>query len=218
MHFEIRKHLLEYDNVMNQQRKIVYGLRRSILSSHEITNIIREELENLIDLLITTYIINAEEPDLKSFSEEMEKIFGIIEIDFSTLSRKNPLPFKEYILGKAQEKLKAKIESLGEHFEEVARFVMLNILDTKWKEHLLTMDHLRDSVGLRGYGQKDPLIEYKKESYNIFMEMMQKIYYDTIELMMHVQIKETENLEFEERDIKVKRNKGISSEKKMNMR
>ncbi|MCA1928054.1 MAG: preprotein translocase subunit SecA [Calditerrivibrio sp.] len=205
IHFEIRKHLLEYDNVMNQQRKIIYGLRRSILSSEEILSVLHEEVENLIDLIITNYILNTDQPNTEVLMEELEKVFGINEVDLSVINKKDPTPFKENLMKKVKSKLSEKIDSLGEHFESVARFLMLNILDNKWKEHLLMMDHLRDSVGLRGYGQKDPLIEYKKESYNIFTDMMQKIYYETIELILHVQIKQDEDLELkEERPTKLK--------------
>ncbi|MEF3254227.1 MAG: preprotein translocase subunit SecA [Deferribacterales bacterium] len=205
MHFEIRKHLLEYDNVMNQQRQIIYGLRKSILSGDEINTILKEELESLVDSLITNHIINSDPSDIETFSEAIKDIFDIDEINTNLINKKNTLPFKEHIMELANKKLNSKKESLGEHFVDVARFIMLNVLDSKWKEHLLAMDHLRDSVGLRGYGQKDPLIEYKKESYNLFTTMMEKIYYDTIELILHVQIKEDEDLSLkEETGVKLK--------------
>ncbi|MCX8083832.1 MAG: preprotein translocase subunit SecA [Calditerrivibrio sp.] len=198
IHFEIRKHLLEYDNVMNQQRKIIYSLRRSILSDEDIEKVIIEKIENLVSNLIEDFIINAEEQDYDGLKEELHKTFDIEMPDLPSVSRKNVEPLKNKIIELALEKLNTKKDLLGEHFKPVVRFVMINVLDSKWKEHLLMMDHLRDSVGLRGYGQKDPLIEYKKESFNIFSDMMRRLYHETIELVFHVQIRSEESLDLKE--------------------
>ncbi len=210
IHFEIRKHLLEYDNVMNQQRQIIYGLRRSILSDDEIEQVIVEEIHNLTDILIDDYIVNSDEPNYDGLKEELDKLFDINNPELPNVSRKNTTPLKERIISLAMEKLKEKKDLLGEHFAPVTRFVMINTLDSKWKEHLLMMDHLRDSVGLRGYGQKDPLIEYKKESFNIFTDMMRRIYYETVELIFHVQIKSEESVE----ELKEEKPKNIKEERK----
>ncbi|MGB9732235.1 preprotein translocase subunit SecA [Calditerrivibrio nitroreducens] len=198
LHFEIRKHLLEYDNVMNQQRQIVYGLRKSILSDDEIEQVIVEEIHNLADIMIEDYILSSDTADYDGLKMEIEKVFDITVDELPQANRKNTSTLKEKIVSLALKKLDEKKELLGEHFAPVIRFVMINTLDSKWKEHLLTMDHLRDSVGLRGYGQKDPLIEYKKESFNIFTDMMRRIYYETIELVFHVQLKSEEDIELKE--------------------
>jgi len=198
LHFEIRKHLLEYDNVMNQQRQIIYGLRRSILSDNEIEEVIKEKIQNLSNILIEDYIINPEEPDYEGLRDELDKLFNLSDVDLPQANKKNNSAIKEKIVNLALEKLEENKSMLGEHFIPVVRFVMLNTLDAKWKEHLLAMDHLRDSVGLRGYGQKDPLIEYKKESFNVFTDMLKRIYYETVELIMHVQLKTEEPLDFKE--------------------
>ncbi|HCW92980.1 MAG TPA: hypothetical protein DHM44_04790 [Flexistipes sinusarabici] len=200
MHFEIRKHLLEYDDVMNQQRQIIYSLRREILEGKDIESILLENIENVIDSLFERYI-NSEIIDPEGLAGEIRKIF---DLDFSVdgIDDKNASEYRESLLEQAKGKLEQKKEEFGEHFTGFARFLMMNVLDTKWKDHLLSMDYLRDSVGLRGYGQKDPLIEYKKESYNLFVGMMESIGFETVEYMMRVQVKIDEDVQLKEKERK----------------
>ncbi|MEC9491260.1 preprotein translocase subunit SecA [Flexistipes sp.] len=200
MHFEIRKHLLEYDDVMNQQRQIIYSLRREILEGKDIESILLENIENVVDSLFERYV-NSEIIDPEGLSGEIKKIF---DLDFSVdgIDDKNASEYRESLLEQAKEKLEHKKKEFGEHFTGFARFLMMNVLDTKWKDHLLSMDYLRDSVGLRGYGQKDPLIEYKKESYNLFVGMMESIGFETVEYMMRVQVKIDEDVQLKEKERK----------------
>lgn len=202
MHFEIRKHLLEYDDVMNQQRQIIYSLRKEILEGKDIESILLENIENVVGSLFERYV-NSEIIDPEGLNGEIRKIF---DLDFSVdnIDDKNASDYREDLLKRAREKLEHKKEEFGEHFTGFARFLMMNVLDTKWKDHLLSMDYLRDSVGLRGYGQKDPLIEYKKESYNLFVGMMESISFETVEYMMRVQVKIDEDVQLKEKERKTK--------------
>lgn len=202
MHFEIRKHLLEYDDVMNQQRQIIYSLRKEILEGKDIESILLENIENVVGSLFERYV-NSEIIDPEGLGGEIRKIF---DLDFSVdgIDDKNASEYREDLLKRAREKLDHKKEEFGEHFTGFARFLMMNVLDTKWKDHLLSMDYLRDSVGLRGYGQKDPLIEYKKESYNLFVGMMESIGFETVEYMMRVQVKIDEDVQLKEKERKTK--------------
>lgn len=205
MHFEIRKHLLEYDNVMNQQRNVIYSLRKDILHGEDIENILKENIENVIDGLFEDYVIAPDIIDEDSLKKHVEEIFGI-EFSFDGISKKNSETYSSSLKEKVFEKFQNKKEELGGHFTGFSRFLMMNILDSKWKEHLLNMDHLRDSVGLRGYGQKDPLIEYKKESYTLFVNMLNKINLETVRFLFHVQIKieDQEELELKKKETELK--------------
>lgn len=188
MHFEIRKHLLEYDNVMNQQRNVIYSLRRDILMGNDIEEILKENIENVLDTIFSDYVSNLDIADEEGLKKKIVEIFAI-DYSFNGINRKNIEEYKDGVKNKIFEKLQDKKNELGEHFVGFSRFLMMNILDSKWKEHLLNMDHLRDSVGLRGYGQKDPLIEYKKESYKLFVDMLSKINFETVNFLFHVQVK-----------------------------
>ncbi|MGA1862477.1 preprotein translocase subunit SecA [Deferribacter thermophilus] len=204
MHFEIRKHLLEYDNVMNQQRQVVYTLRRTILEGKDLDEIVSEHIENVIDTLISDFIDAPDHPDFESFSKKLEQILDI-QIDLSgNYSKKDIDEIKKQIIDSVNEKINAKKEEIGEHYYGFVRFLLLNILDNRWKEHLLNMDYLRDSVGLRGYGQKDPLIEYKRESYNLFTDMMNRISFEFVEFLIHVKVEKEEELDLKQENKNIK--------------
>lgn len=210
MHFEIRKHLLDYDNVMNQQRNVIYSLRRDILTGSEIEHILRENIENVLDELMLSYVTNLEIADEESLANQLKSVFEI-DYDVHQINKKNTDFHKEEINKIIQQKLEAKKNELEQHFVPFSKFIMMNILDNKWKEHLLNMDHLRDSVGLRGYGQKDPLIEYKKESYRLFVNMLGRINFETVELLFHVKVKMEED---EEIKLKKEQSQQIKEERK----
>jgi preprotein translocase subunit SecA len=217
MHFEIRKHLLDYDNVMNQQRNVIYALRRDILMGNDIEDILKENIENVLDTIFEDYVSDADIIDEEGLQKKIFEIFSV-DYSFKGISRKNLEESREGIKKRIFEKLQNKKNELGEHFTGFSRFLMMNILDSKWKEHLLNMDHLRDSVGLRGYGQKDPLIEYKKESYKLFVDMLNKINFETVNFLFHVQVKieNREEIALKEKQTKLKEERkdifGSSSE------
>jgi len=187
-HFEIRKHLLDYDNVMNQQRNVIYSLRKDIITGEATDTIILETIDNVLDNMYEVYVNATDKPDYDEFEKDIEQTF---DIDFKFSDDKKEIQNDlERLKGMITTKLEEKRDQFGGYFEEVIRYLYINILDTKWKENLLQMDYLRDSVGLRGYGQKDPLNEYKREAFNLFVEMMNKINSDVIKFLFHVQVEE----------------------------
>jgi len=192
-HFEIRKHLLDYDNVMNQQRNVVYSLRKDVIAGDANEQIIQETIDGVIDNMVEVFINATEKPDFAEFENEIEQIFDI-EFKFNEDRKElqNDLKTLNELVNK---KLEEKRDQFGGYFAEVVRFLYINILDTKWKENLHQMDYLRDSVGLRGYGQKDPLNEYKREAYNLFLEMLNKVNSDVVKFLFHVQVQEESDVE-----------------------
>jgi len=176
--FEIRKHLLEYDDVMNKQRITIYSLRRDILSGKNQREYVLELAEDIIDWLMNTYTNEEKDPrdwEVAEFKGQINHYFGISlddinfdEIDFPTL--------KEELKRRISEKYDAKVKKYGEELWRVhERLIMLQVVDSKWKDHLYAMDHLKEGIGLRGYAQRDPLIEYKREAYEMFQQMMERI-------------------------------------------
>ena len=198
MHFEIRKHLLEYDNVANQQRQIIYSLRRNILEEKDLEELLNEMIDNVLTQLFNTYVVDLHEADSASLKAEILRIFNI-DVNTDGINSKNMEVYKEKIIEAINDYLNEKKAMFREHYNDFLRFLMINILDSKWKDHLLSMDYLRDSVGLRGYGQKDPLIEYKKEAYNLFVELISRIHREVVEFLFHVEVKEHADVRLDEK-------------------
>ncbi len=186
--FDIRKHLLEYDNVMNKQREVIYAQRRQILGGESLQEDILEMAEELVEDLVEEYTGNKlpEEWDVKGLEDAFRRQFGF----------RPPLPeeldgdLQEYLTEQVQERFKARSEEIGpELFAQLQQMVMLQIVDNHWKEHLLSMDHLRDGIGLRGYAQVDPLREYQREGYDAFMDLINRIKTDSVGTLFHLQVK-----------------------------
>ncbi|MBQ3032852.1 MAG: preprotein translocase subunit SecA [Deferribacterales bacterium] len=186
MHFEIRKHLLEYDDVANSQRKIVYGMRRDILKGDDIDAIIAEYIAETVKAITEDFITDDPE-DMAQGEKIFEKIFAV-KVDMSGFTSRNLAFAAQELTEVANNRLEERKQEFKEHFYDFVKYILISVLDARWKEHLLHMDHLRDSVGLRGYGQKDPLIEYKKEAYNLFVNLIHKIHKETVELIMKVRL------------------------------
>ncbi len=195
--FEIRKNLLEYDNVMNEQRKVVYGERRKILEGKEIIDSIKASIEDIIDEMIEAYIPKKSRPDewdIKGLLEDYRRIFNMEPPfkDFTSgdLDRED---VREILLRHAISTFDEKVSMIGEEgMKQLGRYIMLTTLDNLWKDHLLIMDHLREGIGLRGYGQRDPLVEYKKEAFELFQQMIWRFKEQTLEKLFRVQIKQPE--------------------------
>ena len=195
--FEIRKHLLEYDDVMNKQREVIYSQRREVLGSEDlketVMEMIEEEGENLLDFYT----------DEKQYSEEWD-LKGLQDAFFQQFSSKWSPPsmeengirrdqLKETIIEKAKEVYRKKEEEFGAPtLRYLERVIMLQSIDFHWKDHLLGVDQLKEGIGLRGYGQRDPLIEYQKEAYQMFLEMLDRIKKDTVEKLFAVQVAKEE--------------------------
>ena len=176
--FEMRKHLLEYDDVMNKQRMSIYSLRRSILEGREGKDYIVNAAEDIVEMLVENHLPeNTEEWNEAELNAELFDFFG-----FDLRSRNIRLDD----MGRDAVK-EALLEAIRKRYEEKEalvtpemmrlheKYLLLQVIDAQWKEHLLMLDHLKEGIGLRGYGQRDPLIEYKKESFGLFQEMMERI-------------------------------------------
>ncbi len=195
--FEIRKQLLEYDNVMNKQREIIYSQRREILEGislkEEITEILKSSVEGLIDLNLSL----DKEINLSGLLTELKLRFGLelLEEDVAQLSIAKEEVLKNNLYNRVlniyEEKERVMGSGLLRHLE---RMVFLQIIDSKWKDHLFAMDSLCEGIGLRAYGQRDPLIEYKNEAFSMFKEMVAGIESQAVELIFKLEAKGTERL------------------------
>ena len=192
--FESRKHIIEYDDVMNKQREAVYGLRRNLLMAVEQRELILEDyLSNILSSILDQFAPEDKHPDewdLKGLKTRMIEQFGL-DLDARKI---DPQAITQHELGEeCYNILRADYESkekiLGaEAMRYHERMVMLSVLDGLWKDHLLSMDHLKEGIGMRGYAQQDPLVAYKKESYEMFEAMMTRFQEDTARFLFRMQI------------------------------
>ncbi|HET9834040.1 MAG TPA: SEC-C metal-binding domain-containing protein, partial [Vicinamibacterales bacterium] len=197
--FSVRKHLLEYDDVMNKQRENIYALRRQILDGQikfedeeggeevvDTREYVMELAEGVVDTLIETYAAREadyEAWDLAALKREAENTFAV-ETDDLDFSDRTSDEIRELIwqrVSKSYEEKEAIVPA--EVLRRVERDVMLQIVDTQWKDHLYSLDHLKEGIGLRGYGQRDPLVEYKKESFELFQDMKTRVDEETVKLL-----------------------------------
>ena len=191
--FDIRKHLIEYDDVMNQQRGIIYSQRKQILHGEGLTDIIFDMIEDTVDEDLSLYCgkdIYPEEWDIKGLKEALSRQFSLVindgEIDFLHTGVEG---LKDILLEKLRKVYSDKeSEFTSDIMRQVERVVLLQVVDTHWKDHLLSMDHLKEGIGLRGYGQKDPLVEYKREGFDMFNDMINRIKSDTVDRIFKIQI------------------------------
>jgi preprotein translocase subunit SecA len=177
--FDARKHLLEYDDVMNKQRETVYTLRRSILDGREGKEYILNAADEIVDYLVETHYPEdqREHPDEAELNAELYDFFGVdledAGVDLQTTRRELVKDMIVEAVNKRYEQKEAQIGSEMMRLHE--KYLLLQVIDQQWKDHLLNIDHLKEGIGLRGYGQRDPLVEYKKESFDLFQEMMERI-------------------------------------------
>ena len=197
--FDIRKHLLEYDDVMNQQRQIIYGQRREVLGGEDLWLYLDEMLEEVVDDSLDRFIdekAHPEEWDLKGLDDCVLKQFSLSlkmkDIDPDRVE-KNAL--RDKILSGVKTHLREKESTFGKPvMDYLMRYIMLQSIDTHWKDHLLDMDHLKEGIGLRGYGQKDPKREYQREGYDMFLDMNDRIKDDVLEKLCMVQVQREDEL------------------------
>jgi preprotein translocase subunit SecA len=192
--FEIRKNILKYDNVLNDQRRVIYEQRREIMSSDDVSDQIADFREEVVDNLVARHIPEkayAEQWDAKGLHDEVHRIFDIElpVIDWTKEEGIAEEEVRERILKAVEARAAARAAEFG---PEVVRYVekslLLQILDHNWREHIVNLDHLRQYVGLRGYGQRDPLNEYKSEAFELFGAFLTKLRTETIEQLMHARI------------------------------
>jgi len=195
-HFESRKHLLEYDDVMNKQREAVYGLRRRLLEGTDQKELI---LEDYVAAILAEQLeeycpekAHVADWNIKGLKDAIFTRFGVDFIaEGVSAENLNRGELGDAIFGKLKERYEAKEKLIGpDAMRHHERMIMLSVIDQQWKDHLLSMDHLKEGIGLRGYGQHDPLVEYKKESFEMFEAMMQRFQEDTVRYLYLMQILE----------------------------
>ncbi len=196
--FDIRKHLLEYDDVMNRQRQVIYEQRKSVLKGDDLRADLQDIIEETVEDLVSEYIEDKKHPDEWNLKGLEERIFSqfALKMNFNGGDFGSGDEIEEKIVGAVNDLLKRKEAEFGTPLMDyLIRMISLSSIDTHWKDHLLGMDHLKEGIGLRGYGQKDPVREYQKEGYDLFMGMIQRIKEDTVKKLCLVQIQREEEVE-----------------------
>ncbi len=198
--FDIRKQLLEFDDVMNQQRKVIYERRREIMQEQNLEETIQGYIGDILDEIYAPLQVKskeASEPETQELiRSRVQEIFALNRV----LDIQATLPDREAAEHGIRKILGELKSSAGEHYQEILRYFLLENLDRFWKEHLLNMDHLKEGIGLRGYGQKDPKHEYKKEGFNLFQEMLDLIKENTLKALCRVRLQEVAQEELQHRE------------------
>jgi preprotein translocase subunit SecA len=192
-HFEIRKHLLEYDDVMNKQREVIYRQRREVLERENVRPIVDDMIADLVAGVAEEYVSDRHaSPDWNwdGIGERMLELFNVrlalTEEERRDLNRDRLI---EKLYAVVQEAYQLQYERNGaEQMRQLERIILLQVVDTHWKEHLLNMDHLKEGIGLRGYGQKNPLNEFKKEGFNLFLSMIETVKEQIVGTLLRVQV------------------------------
>ncbi|MBL8708030.1 MAG: SEC-C domain-containing protein, partial [Rhodospirillaceae bacterium] len=193
--FEIRKNLLKFDNVMNDQRKVIYEQRKEMMAASDLKEEIAGMRHEVIGDLIARYIPEkafAEQWDVKGLHEETLRIFGL-DLPFDAWAKEEGIAdeaIQERLTEAVDRKMAEKAANTGpELMRAIEKSLVLQILDQNWKEHLLNMDHLRHAIGLRAYGQRDPLNEYKREGFEMFEAMLDRLREQTTAMLSHIEVR-----------------------------
>ena len=198
--FDIRKHLLEYDDVMNKQREVIYQQRREVLSSDTVTEVLEDMKADLIDDVVNEFSqekLESEDWHWEDFEKRMMEYFHI-QPDWSDEDKKDldVSSFRDKITALVDAAYAAQLERNGEEAQRhLERVILLQMVDNHWKDHLLSMDHLKEGIGLRGYGQKNPLNEYKREGFQLFHTMIETVKIQMVSTLMRVRVVQEEDVE-----------------------
>ena len=198
--FEIRKNLLEYDDVMNKQREAIYTLRRDILEGREGDEYVKRVSGDIVDLLIERHCPEKADPrdwELAELRLEIDNYFDTGDRLPDDMDELGIDELSDALMGTIEKRYEDQVEkNRGEEsFQAIQRHVMLNVVDSSWKDHLLALDHLKEGIGLRGYGQRDPKNEYKRESYELFQEMKERIEDSIVKTLFRIQPVSEEDLQ-----------------------
>jgi preprotein translocase subunit SecA len=190
--FDARKHLLEYDDVMNKQRESIYTLRRSILEGREGKEYVLNAAADIAEFLVDTHVPEdaREHPNETELNAELFDYFGVdlksASVDLAAMPRET---IKQVLIGAINKRFEQKEGAVGPEMMRLhEKYLLLQVIDQQWKDHLLNIDHLKEGIGLRGYGQRDPLVEYKKESFDLFQEMMERIQEHVVKYLWKMEI------------------------------
>ncbi len=198
--FSVRKQLIEYDDVMNQQREIIYQQRREALHGGNLKPEIMDMIEDLLKGMLaktTDEKTFAEDWDLETLNNEIYRVFGFqLNLSADFLAEHTQEELQEELLDRVKERYDAREQEFGEPIlRDLENYVLLQTVDSLWKDHLLNMDHLKEGIGLRGYGQQDPLVAYKREGHEMFQEMIDRVKEETVRLLFHIQIQREEQVQ-----------------------
>jgi preprotein translocase subunit SecA len=193
--FEARKHLLEYDDVNNKQRQAIYGMRRLLLEGTDQKERIMQMVRGLVEQFLDVRCPENTHPDtwdLAGLKTDVLSQFGC-RIETAEFGSMNRLEVEDAIVERLAQTYQEKEDQIGpDTMRQTERIIMLQVIDDQWKDHLLSMDHLKEGIHLRGYGQKDPLVEYKKESFTLFQDMMDRIEDETLRYLFFLQVRREE--------------------------
>ncbi len=197
--FEIRKHLLEYDDVMNKQRTVIYDLRKEIMGSENLKETVLDMAYEVVDELVETYTdekLYPEQWDLKGLSEYYRMLFGVSpEVTEEQITEMTREELREKLFEQAVKVYEEREATFGEEIiRYLERVLVLSTIDALWKDHLLAMDHLKEGIGLRGYGQMDPLKEYQREGFEMFQNLVYRIKEESLKKLYNVRIQTEEDV------------------------
>ncbi len=198
--FDIRKHLLDYDDVMNRQRKVIYEQRKKVLRGDNLWADIEEMVGEIVDDLLSEFVnekANKDEWNFKGLDDALLKQFNLkFDLVNSDQNDLQSTSLRESIIQGVQKLLRKKEKDFGKDLMDyLIKAIMLQAIDIQWKDHLLAMDHLREGIGLRGYAQKDPVREYQREGYEMFMELIARVKMDVLEKLCLIRIQKEEEVE-----------------------
>ncbi len=214
--FDIRKTLIKFDNVLNDQRHVVFSQRKNAMNSENIFDYSNEFLKEISDDLINLKISNLSNPKSNEFNNKTKQIVGksFEETEFKDLIEAKDKDFREKISNKFQETRKDRIKLLGEdHAKEIEKRIFLQSIDLNWKSHIQYLEQLRQVIGLRSYGQRDPLVEYKKEAFELFSNLLEKLKLDYVTILINLKVvvetNQNEESKIEDKYKEIAKNKKI---------
>ena len=185
--FSIRKHVLQYDDVMNTQRGIIYKQRKQVLDGENIHENILHMINSVAEETIQEYVGNGEDVNKEGLLQEIKTIFNVNDLESLSKKHLDVQEITDELKGKALQNYDKKAEEIGQNeIGEVERVVMLKVVDQKWMDHIDAMDELKDGIGLRAYGQKDPVVQYRIEGFDMFDKMVNDIKHDVVKILLNI--------------------------------
>ena len=198
--FAMRKQIIEYDDVMNQQREIIYRQRREALQGGNLKPAVFDMIDDLIDSIIednTAEKTYAEDWNLEALNKEIARIFGVqADLTVESLEEVDREALREDLLERVQQRYEAREQEFGSQImRDLENYILLQTVDALWKDHLLNMDYLKEGIGLRSYGQQDPLVAYKREGHEMFQQMIDRVKEETLQKLFYIQIQREEQVQ-----------------------
>ena len=189
--FSIRKNVLQYDDVMNVQRTVIYAQRREVLDGKNLKDSISKMMDSVVELVVATHFVDGETVNKETLLQDIQNTFGISEVEVLKSDNFTQADVIAELQDRIQEIYNAKEKEFGEeNLRELERVVMLKIVDQKWMDHIDNMDELKKGIGLRGYGQKDPVVQYRLEGTEMFDDMIEDIKTDVVKILLNIRKKE----------------------------